>query len=370
MQGAAWGDSSRSAFFREFDRRQVKCNMSDFLIPYTTVPKVELHRHLEGSLRVTTLADIARKFNIGYDETDELSPLVQISEQEPLTVENFLSKFATLRQFYRTPEIIQRVTREALEDAAHDNIRYMELRFTPVALSRRQDFPLQEAMDWVIESTRHACEVLKINARLIASVNRHESVQLAEKVIKLAIDRRSHGIIGIDLAGDEANFPAAPFKDLFLDARAAGMHICLHAGEWSGPQNVAYAIEEMQAERIGHGVRVVEDPGVVELARSAKIPFEVCLTSNYQSGIVKRLEDHPVRRMAAQGLVITLNTDDPGISRITLTEEYRRASRFLGFTPAEVGQFILNAGEAAFLEDPEKETFLAALRQELIPLMS
>jgi adenosine deaminase len=344
--------------------------MSDFLISFNSVPKVELHRHLEGSLRVTTLADIARTFNIGYNETAELTPLVQIGDQEPYTVENFLSKFAILRQFYRTPEIIQRVTREAMEDAAQDQVRYIELRFTPVALSRRQDFPLPEAMDWVIESANRACAELKIKARLIASVNRHESVQLAEKVIRLAVDRQALGVVGIDLAGDEANFPAAPFKDLFLDARAAGMHICLHAGEWSGPENVAYAIEEMQAERIGHGVRVLEDPGVVELARKAKIPFEVCLTSNYQSGIVRRLEDHPLRRMVEQGLVITLNTDDPGISRITLTEEYRRASRYQGFTPAEIGQFILNAAEAAFLENTEKEELVNDLRNELDPLLS
>ncbi len=344
--------------------------MTDYLIPFNTIPKVELHRHLEGSLRVTTLADIARTYNIGYTDTAELTPLVQIGEQEPYTVENFLSKFATLRQFYRTSEIIQQVTREAIEDAAQDKIRYMELRFTPVALSRHQNFPLPDAMDWVIKSARQSCQDYGLNVKLIASVNRHESVQLAEQVIKLAVERKDAGIIGIDLAGDEANFSAAPFKELFADARAAGMHICLHAGEWSGPENVAYAIEEMRAERIGHGVRVLEDPGVVKLAREVGIPFEVCLTSNYQSGIVRRLEDHPARQMVAQGLNVTLNTDDPGISRITLTEEYQRAARYLSFTPAQIGQFILNAASASFLEPTEKEALVVSLRQALAPILS
>ena len=250
---------------------------------YQAIPKIDLHRHLEGSLRLSTLRDIGRTHNFDIKGTDYLRPLVQVQEDEPYTFENFLSKFTTLREFYRSPEVIARITAEAIEDAALDNVRYLELRFTPVALSRAEEFPLGEVMDWVIHAVHEAEKVNGVITRLIASVNRHESLELAEEVIALSVDRRDKGIVGIDLAGSEANFPATPFISLFKEARQAGLHTTIHAGEWGGPQNVREAIEDFQAERIGHGVRVMEDSAVVDLARQRGAVFEVCITSNYQS---------------------------------------------------------------------------------------
>ena len=122
-----------------------------------------------------------------------------------------------MRLFYRSPEVIERITREAIEDAAVDNIKYLELRFTPVALSRAEDFPLHEVIDWVVEGARKGEEELGVKTRLIASVNRHESVELAEEVARLAIDRKGKGIVGLDLAGSEATAPAAPFIGVFKD---------------------------------------------------------------------------------------------------------------------------------------------------------
>jgi len=332
---------------------------------YQALPKVELHRHLEGSVRLNTLIDIGRSHGIDIKGTDYLRPLVQVLEDEPYTFENFLSKFAILREFYRSPEAISRITFEAIEDAALDNIRYLELRFTPVALSRAEDFPLSEVMDWVLDAAKAGERENGVITRLIVSVNRHESVEMAEKVVQLAVDRKDTGIVGVDLAGSEANFPAAPFSDIFKEAQKAGLQVTIHAGEWAGSDNVREAIEVFNANRIGHGVRVMEDPSVVAIARERGVVFEVCVTSNYQSGVVSVLTDHPFPEMLSNRLNATLNTDDPSISQITMSYEYQIACEELGIPLSKLAGRILASARAAFLPDDERQSLVDSLERDL-----
>lgn len=333
---------------------------------YKALPKVELHRHLEGSLRLQTMLDIARAHGVTVPASIlRLSGMVQVQDEDPLTFQNFLAKFNTLRLFYRSPEVIHRVTREAVEDAARDNVKYLELRFTPVALSRAERFPIHDVMDWVCESAARAAQEFGITVRLIASVNRHESAELAEQVAWLAAARLERGIVGLDLAGNEAEFPAQPFASLFAEAKQAGLRLTIHAGEWAGAENVREAIETLGADRIGHGVRVMEDEQVVALARERGIPFEVCPTSNYQSGVVPALSQHPFPRMLQAGLNVTLNTDDPSVSRIDLSHEYKLAHEDLGLPFDILRQIVLAAAQAAFLPLAEKEMLAARLEKEL-----
>jgi adenosine deaminase len=330
---------------------------------YRSLPKVDLHRHLEGSLRLGTLIEVAKAFGIDLPGTDRLRPMVQINRSDPLTSQNFLSKFETLREFYRSPEVIARLTKEAIADAAADNIRYLELRFTPVALSRVEDFPMNEVLDWVIQGANEASSKYEISTRLIASVNRHESLELAAKVIELAIDRREDGIVGIDLAGNEAEFPTTPFAPLFQEAKQSGMRITVHAGEWGGPENIDQAINLLGAERVGHGVRIIEDETLVTQARERGITFEVCITSNYQSGVVADLHEHPLNNMIAAGLNVTINTDDPSISQISLSDEYQAACEQLGLSIGTLRQRVLAGMKAAFLPVDERNTLVAALEE-------
>ncbi|MBT3390303.1 MAG: adenosine deaminase [Chloroflexi bacterium] len=332
---------------------------------YQSLPKVELHRHLEGSLRVETLADIGREHNFPQRDTSTLRPLVQIGEDEPHTFENFLSKFAILRLFYRTPDVIGRITREAIADAAADNIRYLELRFTPVALSKAEGFPLGHVMDWVVDGALAGQEQYGVVTRLIASVNRHESPDLAEQVVWLAMERKNRGIIGLDLAGNEAEFPAQPFEGIFLEAKQEGLGITIHAGEWAGAENVVEAITEFGSTRIGHGVRVMENETAVALARERKTVFEVCITSNHQSGVVKHLRQHPFPQMLKAGLNATIHTDDPSISKITLGNEYFIACEKLGLSLPALSKCILSAAQASFLPSEEKAALVERLRSEL-----
>ena len=333
---------------------------------FRALPKVELHRHLEGSLRLDTMLDIAQQHGITIPaDVLRLSTLVQVQEEDKFTFQNFLAKFNTLRLFYRSPDVIHRITSEAVEDAAKDNVKYMELRFTPVALSRAERFPLHDVVDWVITSAQEASNKYDVMVRLIASVNRHESTELAEQVAWLAAEHLSDGMVAIDLAGNEAEFKTEPFYGLIKEARQSGLHVTIHAGEWGPATNVKEAIEELGAERVGHGVRVLEDGNIVSLARERGTAFEVCVTSNYQSGVVGSLDTHPLMRMLDLGLNVTINTDDPSISRITLSHEYYTACEDLRMPQNILKQRIVAAAHACFLPESEKENLAKRLYKDL-----
>ena len=333
---------------------------------FLVLPKAELHRHLEGSLRIATMMDIARQHGLTVPTSIlRLSGMVQVVDEEPYTFSNFLDKFKTLRLFYRSPEVIERVTREAVEDAARDNVRYMELRFTPVALSRAERFPLHDVMDWVCDSAQKTADQFGITVKLIASVNRHESTDLAEQVAWLAADYQDRGIVGLDIAGNEAEFPGKPFAPIFREAKEAGLKITVHAGEWGGAENVREAIEVLGADRIGHGVRVLEDPNVVALAKERGTAFEVCVTSNYQSGVSPSLQADPLPAMVDAGLVSTINTDDPSISRITLSGEMQLINDEFGFGIPRLKELTMNAVNAAFASKVEKEKLVTQFKKGL-----
>jgi len=319
---------------------------------YKKLPKVELHRHLEGSLRVPTMMEIVRAHNLDVKNTGYLR------------FENFLAKFGTLRLFYKSPDIIKRLTWEAIEDAALDNIRYLELRFTPVALSRAEGFPMAQVVDWVIVSVREASSQYGIDVRLIVSINRHESIAQARKVIEIALDRQDKGIVGVDLAGNEAEFSAEPFQKLLSISQEQGLRITIHAGEWGGANNVRQAIEDLGAERIGHGIRVLENPDVVALARERGTVFEVCVTSNHHSGIVDELSEHPIKQMIKEGLNVTINTDDPSISRIDLSNEYQTVSEVFGMPIGILEERVLAAARASFLPDELSRRLTAKISEE------
>ncbi len=330
---------------------------------FARLPKVDLHRHLEGSMRLETLMDIVRVHGITLPLRPDFRSLVQVQRNDPMTVGNFLAKFQILRLFYRSPEIIRRITREVIEDAASDGVVHLDLHFTPVALSRYQNFALAEVMDWVIESAQKAAAQNNITVSLVASINRHESITLAEEVVRLAIERSRNGIWAVDLAGNEADFPAEPFAALFHAARSAGLAAVVHAGEWGGSENVAYALEHMHADRINHGVRVLESTRVTALARERGVPFAVCLTSNYQSGVVPSLQDHPILGMLRAGLNVTINTDDPGVSAITLSSEYQLVCDQYNLPRSLLAERVQAAANAALLPADQRAALALRLRQ-------
>ncbi len=331
------------------------------------LPKIELHRHLEGSLRLESLLEIARDYNVPVpaESLESLRPFVQVTD-DPADHEVFLSKFEVLRHFYRTPETIQRLVYETVADAANDNVKYMELRFSPQALSRVCRFSLGDVTDWVIEAVEHAQQDFDIQVGLILTLVRHDPFEQAKHVAEVAFARHEKGIVGFDLAGDEVKFPSAPFAPLFRQAREMGMGVTIHAGEWASAIGVRDAIRDLGANRIGHGVRVLENSEILRVALEHNVTFEVCLTSNVQTGVVHHIDHHPLADMLDLGLHATLNTDDPTISNITLTDEYQIAMNDLGIRYVELRQMILNAARAAFLPTNKRQRLVRKF-ESLLP---
>jgi adenosine deaminase len=325
------------------------------------LPKVEIHRHLEGSIRLSTLVEVAQQYDIDLPARDVegLRKHVQITPDSPSDSAHFLSKFTVIRRFFNAPEVITRIAREAVEDAAADNIKYMELRFTPKALTKLMSFSFADVVRWVCAGINEGQTGRDIKVRLIISMNRHESVAEGERALRVALDHRDKGIVGLDLAGQESGYPANPFYKLFADAKQAGLGITVHAGEWFGPRNIKDAISIMGANRIGHGVRVVEDSKVAQLARETGTVFEVCPTSNMHSGVFPAAKYHPLRDMIDLGIKTTINTDDPAISNITLTDELALSLGALGLTLDNVKRTIMDAAKSAFLPPDEKATLVA-----------
>lgn len=324
------------------------------------LPKIELHRHLEGSVRLSTLLEIAQQHGIEMPEYDieMLRPFVQMLPGEQRTSAHFLSKFHMLRQFYRSHEVVERITREAVEDAAADNIRYMELRFTPRALCNVTQSPLDEMVALVSDTAVKTGEALGIEVRLIVSMNRHEPVEVGELVTRAAIDHRARGIVGLDLAGDEANYAALPFRTLFRQARQDGLGITIHAGEWAGANSVWDAVGNIGAHRVGHGIHVIQDRAMMQMLVDRKITLEVCPSSNFLSGIVDSLENHPLVHMTRNNLLTTLNTDDPSVCNVTLSEEFALAMDCMGLTLKDVKDYTMRAANAVFRPEAERQALV------------
>jgi adenosine deaminase len=337
---------------------------------FAELPKVELHRHLEGSIRLQSLIEIAKQYDLDvpYRTLDELRRHVQIMPDSPPDSGHFLSKFNVIRRFFCAPDVIRRLAREAVEDAAADNVKYMEMRLTPNALAKMRNFSFHDVVLWVWEGTKEGQQGKDIQVRLILSMNRHESVIEGERTLRVAIDFRDRGVVGLDLAGQEAGFPASPFYGLFAEAHKAGLGITVHAGEWHGPRNIRDAIETMHAQRIGHGVRIVEDNKVVQLARDLGTTFEVCPTSNIQSGVFSAPHHHPLRDMNQLGLKTTINTDDPAISNVSLTDEYVLATEKLGLTFDDIKRAIIYAAQGAFVPPDERSALVTSLNGVLTPI--
>lgn len=333
------------------------------------MPKIDLHRHLEGSLRLQTLLEIAQKYGLDLPAAniERLRPYVQITDDPP-NHEAFLGKFQVLRHFYRSPEAIYRLAYEVVADAALDNIHYLELRFSPQALARVRGFLLEEVTDWVIAATQKASQETGIEVRLIVTLVRHDPIDQARQVAEVAFERLGAGIVGLDLAGDEVRFPAEPFMPLFKEAKRQGMGITVHAGEWASAEGVRQAIKELQADRIGHGVRSIENSDVLQLVRERQVALEICLTSNLQTGVVKNLTHHPLVDLLNLGVKVTLNTDDPSVSNLLLTDEYRVAVEVLGLGYADLHKLVMNAVEATFLGREEREHLRAYFMSHLPPL--
>jgi len=298
-----------------------------------SMPKVELHRHLELCFRHETLVEIGPTIGIEVPTDPEVFRRDWLITEPMVNLEQALRKFTNVQSVWGSAEIIERLTYEACEDAVAQGIRILELRYAPTFITQGHpglDFCTTHGA--VIRGLERAGE-LPIAVGLIGIIQKILSDEDAASAADFIIANRDT-FVAMDLADQEIGFEIRRFKPLLDRARAAGLHVTIHAGEDDVPEaaeHVRVAISELGAERIGHGIHIVRDGSVLELAAASGVCFEVCPTSNWLTSAAPSLAEHPIKRMIEAGVAVCVNTDDPGIFDVELCEEYERLVRHQGF---------------------------------------
>jgi adenosine deaminase len=326
------------------------------------LPLCDLHRHLDGSIRLQTVLELAQQHGIDLPaQTPEaLRPHIQVVGAETGLME-FIAKFRYLSEVLVDAEACQQIARENVEDALREGIDYIELRFSPWFMAQAHQLDPAEVVAAVIDGTRAGEMATGVKAQLIGILSRTYGPDACMAELEALLAHRA-GLVALDLAGDEQNFPACLFRDHFRRARNAGLHVTVHAGEADGADSIWSAIDDLGAERIGHGIRAVEDARLMDYLAQQGIGLEVCLTSNVHTSTVIDLASHPARQLLQHGVKISLNTDDPGISGIDLAHEYQVAAPLAGLDRAMLRQIQLNALDMAFLSAADKSSLRAQKR--------
>jgi aminodeoxyfutalosine deaminase len=323
------------------------------------LPKVELHLHLEGSIAPSTLLALARSQPNSLLPRDEegLRALYRFRD-----FTHFLEVYRMVCRQLQRAEDFALITRELGASLAAQNVRYAEVTVTPIGHVRRGVAP--EALFEGIEQGRAEVEAEHgVRLRWCTDIDGGRP-DLAVETVELVLQHRPAGLVSLGRGGEET--PRAQFGRAFDIARDAGLHSAPHAGEAAGPQSVWDAIDRLGAERVGHGVRCLEDPDLVAELRERRIPLEVCPTSNVRTGVVAGLAAHPLPRLIQEGLVVTLNSDDPPMFGTTLRDEYLTTAQVLSVGAAGLAHLARNAASAAFLPQAEAQALVAEI--DAVPL--
>jgi len=297
-------------------------------------PRAQLHVHLDGAVAPETLM--------------EIDPKLTLVEIEAATAHSdfagFLKSFVWVNQYLKTPADYARVARHLFQTMENQGVVYAEVTLSAgVVLWKQLPFAA------IYDALQREAARSRVKIRWILDAIRQFGPETAKPVFDLAAERVNDGVIAIGLGGDEERGPALLFRDLFRDARGKGLRLVCHAGEMSGPKSVWDALE-IGAERIGHGIRSIDDPALVAHLAARQIPLEVCITSNVRTGAVASLRDHPVKKLYDAGVPIVLDTDDPALFGCTLPGEYELAAREFGFSEAQMNGIAANSLRFAFAE--------------------
>ncbi|MFT5635777.1 MAG: adenosine deaminase [Cognaticolwellia sp.] len=329
---------------------------------HSYLPLIDLHRHLDGNIRPKTIWTLAQQHNIVLPETDfeAFIPHVQVqgSESDLLA---FLSKLDWGVAVLKTLDDCKRIAYENVEDAFNAGIHYAELRFSPYYMAMNNNLVAADVVAAVIDGVNSACKVYDVKINLIGILSRTFGIEKCQAELDALLAHKQH-LVAVDLAGDEYNFPGEMFVEHFTQVQKAQLHATIHAGEAAGPESIWQAINQLHAKRIGHGVACHRDEKLMDYMREHDIAIESCLTSNFQTGTIKDLRQHPIKDFLARGLLVCLNTDDPAVQGIELKNEFNIARNTLGFNDKDIQQLQENSLKASFLSDSEK----SALKQKVL----
>ncbi|HZG87708.1 adenosine deaminase [Paenibacillus sp.] len=334
------------------------------MVDVTKLPKVDLHLHLDGSVKPETVVDLAEEAGVELPGTDRdtLSRLMQV-KGDCASLQEYLSKFAFVGAFLHSPSALQRIAFELVEQAAEQRCKYVEVRFGP-QLHRNRGLSVEEVIQAVVEGLGRGEAAFGVKARGIATCLRSHSDAQNREVIEAAAKFIGGGIVAVDLAGDEASYPAERFADVFAIARRRDIPVTIHAGEAAGPKNIYDAVTKLGAVRIGHGVRLREDEEVYRFIRKRRIPLEMCPVSNIQTKAAPAWHAYPIRDYFDRELHVTVNTDNLTVSDTNLGKEYAMLQQHFDFRPEEIRRLVLNGVDAAFLSDGDKRELRRAIEAE------
>jgi adenosine deaminase len=330
-----------------------------------SLPLCELHRHLDGSIRLQTILELADQHGLELPAKDiaGLAPFIHVDESAPGLMA-FLDRFEHMIAVLVDADACRRVAYENVEDAMYEGIDYIELRYSPYFMAKSHGMHMEEVIEACADGVRAAERDTGVRANIIGGLSRTYGVETCMREVQAILARRDD-VVAVDLAGDEASFPAPLFVEHFKRARDAGLHVTVHAGEVAGPESVWSAIRDLGAERIGHGFRAIEDPALVDHLVERGIGLESCPTSNLHISAIKDYASHPIKQLADKGVKFCLNTDDPGISAIDLAHEYNVAAAAVGLSQEQVRQSQRHGLEMAFLSRQEKAELVQKAQQRI-----
>ena len=328
------------------------------------LPKAELHVHLDGSVRPQTLLELAKEQGVKLPAADVKGIADYMHVTDARNLVDYLARFDVTLSVLQTPEALERVTYELIADSAAENVRYLEIRYSPI-LCTRGGMPLTEAVDAPLRGIKRAGQEFGVKAQLIICGIRNMSPEVSLELANLTVAYKGKGVVAFDLAGAEYNFPAKKHKEAFYTVIDHNMATTVHAGEAYGAESISQALHYCHADRIGHGTRLYENPDLEQYVLDRRVPLEICITSNLQTHAVPSAESHPVRRYFDLGIVVCLNTDNRLMSATTVTAELMLAHQKLGFTRAEIDRVILYGFESAFLPHREREALVAGVTRDL-----
>ena len=331
------------------------------------LPKAELHCHLDGSLRPSTLLELAREYGVPLPAGDTQGVRRYMRVEHAQNLEDYLARFNTTVGVLQTAAAVERVAYELVEDAAHDGVRYIEVRNAPI-LNTRAGLSLVEVVEAMLRGLKRGEQVHGVVARLILIALRHMPPSVSMEIAELAAAFRGSGVVAFDLAGAEMGYPAQEHAAAFLYARERDLACTCHAGEGDGPLSVRQAVHLCGAHRIGHATHLIEDPSLTEYVNDRRIPLEICLTSNVQTRAANSYAEHPLRRYVDLGMSVVLNTDNRLMSDTTLTDEYAHAANDAGLTSDELCAIALNGFESSFLPWAERQALVSRMRAEIATL--
>ena len=316
--------------------------------------KVDLHRHLEGAIRLQTLIDLYREAGHPLPESTpaELADRAQVL-RPMASLEAVLGRFALAQGAFFDEAAAERITFEAVEDLAADGARLAELRFSPEFLCLPHGLDWDGAMAAIVRGVERGARTFDVAVGLIAIASRNYGMGSAERTAAFALRHRDH-LVAFDLAGDERAYPPSLYADVVSRLAGSGLRLTTHYGESGGPAFPREAVEVLGSDRLGHGVSVAEDPEVTALIRDRGVTLEMCPTSNVRTHAVTDLPHHPARRLLDQDVSVTINTDNPGLFAVDLTAELEACVEHLGFSEDDLRRVTANAIDASFLDDSTK----------------